>query len=181
MCAAVNTSFTLPGQPATGTNQFIALGGDGFTSPKGMYLVKNFTSTGDAGGDENEILINMDPDYCCMIAFATVLVQPAAADREMRLVIVGDQVPLMVTAPLVNAISADIGGSQCSYTWMPPAFINPGGDGAPSLSARVANTLAEVLSLNAAIYIYDIRARESFPYAGLIAARGGSYESSSGL
>jgi len=73
------------------------------------------------------------------------------------------------TAPIVSAL-----GSTNAVTWQTPAIIQPGGpDQVPTLSITVQNIDTIVLALNASIFTYDIRARESALYAHLVAARGG--------
>jgi len=179
---AITNTVQLPAQPSpTGTTRFTALGGNGFSAPKGMYQVRNFASTGDGVGGAHTHEIIMDPDYCSMIGYCTMLVNPAAGATQFAWNLVSADVPAQVITGSVTPISVTIDGPAVSDLWMPPAFVSPGGPDAPTLRISKVEILNEVLTLNAVIFIFDIRAREFSKYGDLIAARGGMYERTIGL
>jgi len=176
----MTVSFTLqlPSQDvgaATALVRFTALGGNGFNAPKGMYTIRNFSSTGDATAGSHTHSIIMDPNYCSMVAYSSMLIAASAAARDVRFSLVGPAVPLQAVGTNIPRIFS-VGG-HINYTWMPPAFINPGKeDEVPTLQVAVLNVDTETLAMNAVIYLYDIRAREASSFGDLIAARGGMYQ-----
>ncbi len=173
---ALSGSVQLPNNPSVGTVRGFALGGNGFSAPKFMYQLKNFSQTGDAGGGSNTLSVVMDPDYCSLIVYATAQVEPAGSLHDVKWKITGDRLPVMVATPRVKDISSAF-PEQISNTWIPPPFVLPGGDDLSTLSVAVLNILAEVLSINCVVYLFDIRARETTPMHQLIASVGGMYNS----
>lgn len=153
----------------------MALGGDGFTSPKGMYTITNFLITGDGTAGSKRLEIIMDPDYCSMVGYAS-MTEPSTALMDLRWTLVGapgGAVPLQVRVQRVVNISTSV-GVQISDMWLPPATINPGtADQVPTLAIQIANVDLLVMQMHAVIFTYDIRAREDARYAALVAARGG--------
>lgn len=176
MVDVINT-LQLPDQPSpAGVVQYVALGGNGFSAPRGMYTIRNFASTGDALGGEHTHNIIMDPDYCSVIAYATMQIDVSAGNRAIHWQIASTAVPLQAENTVVRPVSSGLAGSQIVHTWMPPAFINPGSASeVPTLVCSVVNVEDEILNLNVVVLTFDIRARESALYDRLIGSRGGMY------
>jgi len=170
---SVEFTLQLPDNPSpAGTTRFVALGGNGFTAPKGVYLVRNFASSGDATAGSHKHNIIMDPDYCSMLGYASFLFG-AGGDADFKMTLVSSAVPLMVVAGSTTAVNSAL-GPQNSFTWLPPAAITPGSAAqVPTLLFSVLNVDTAVFSCNANIFIYDIRCREDERYQDLVAARGG--------
>jgi len=169
---AVTTSLQLPDNPSpAGSIEFIALGGNGFNAPKGQYVIKNFATSGDATGGAHTLSMAFDPSYCAMVQYATFL-HATVVSLAFKFNIVSSAVPAQLLQGDVVSISSTI-STQKGLTWNPPAMILPGTPTAPTLSISVLNIDTAVLTLNASIFVYDIRAREDSRYQELVAARGG--------
>lgn len=169
---SVTATINLP-EAAT----YIALGGNGFTAPKGMYTVSNFVSTGDASGGAHQLNIVMDPTYTSMVGYASMNSNPVAAIvlRWTLVGPVGGSTPLQVRNLLSFFSSSTINAATVNDLWVDmPALILPGGDDqVPTLSITVVNADGINVQLHAVIFIYDIRAREDARYGQLVASRGG--------
>jgi len=163
-------AFTLPAEPPTGTLERIALGGNGFTAPQAEFLIRNVQSASDGtGSGSNSIQIGMDPNYCWMVAYMSATVtQASSADNDWRFQLVGARVPTQLITPLVNSLGRVT--AQIGTTWLPPASVNTG---AATLSLFVPSVGTDLLNVSAAIFVFDIRAREAVPYWNLVNARGG--------
>lgn len=141
-----------------------------------MYTLRNFASNGDALGGEHTLNVIMDPNYCSMVGYATMLVEPSASRRDVHWSLSGTAVPLQSLNVSLEPINGVLAGPAVTYTWMPPAMINPGeANQVPTLTVSTQNVEDEVLNLQGVFFLFDIRARESSIYAHLIAARGGMY------
>lgn len=167
----------VPDNPSpAGQIQFVALGGNGFSAPKGQYVIRNFAIVGDGSGGVHSMSIVFDPDYCSMLQYATFLHDSIVSlDFKWNLVSpgLGPAVPAQIKQGDAVPISSTLGPAKAD-TWQPPAMILPGGSfSAPTLSITVLNVDLIVLTLNASIFVYDIRAREDERYQELVAARGG--------
>lgn len=164
--------------PSSGTAVVtrIALGGNGFSAPAAMYAVRNFAVTGDATSGEHTLQVTMDPTYCSMVGYATMQLS-AAVLPDVHWQLSGPAVPMVGMNLQIAGIGAAVAGSPVIHTWLPPAMINPGNqDEVPTLELSVLNVDTVILNLNAVVFLFDIRARESALYAMLIAARGGMYQ-----
>jgi hypothetical protein len=143
-----------------------------------MYTIRNFATSGDATGDDHTLSVVMDPNYCSMVGYAAMQIGTSAANRSIHWQLAGPAVPAQFLNATLNRIDGVIDGSQIAHTWMPPTFVCPGGASeVPTLVISALNIDTEVLNMNAVIFLFDIRARESALYAHLIAARGATYDS----
>ncbi len=139
-----------------------------------MYTVRNFASTGDATGGVHSHSIIFDPNYCALLNYAQVNVTGPAADIDVVWLLSGPAVPAQTRAGARERTGSAIGVVTVRDLWLPPAFICPGEDAqVPTLSVSLVNADTEILSMNAVIFLFDIRARESARYSDLVAARGG--------
>jgi len=152
--------------------QRFALGGDGFRSPSGIYVVRNLRVDGD-GSDAGSVScqITLDPSYCSLIGYATMSSsQVTPLDTIVRFSMIGSQIGTMQESFEVKA--TDFGNPAISKLWKPPAVIIPGTDPG-TLSFFGDNVATDINFFNAQIYLFDIRAREVVPIGLLVAARGG--------
>jgi len=170
--ADVLTAFTLPAQPATGTVERLALGGDGFRSPSAVYVIRDVQTLAD-GSNSGAVIVQMglDPNYCSMIGFVTLSdTQASSVNEELRFQFVGAHVATMGETRLATAQVHE--PPNILETWLPPAIIIPGVNPG-TLSVWMDNVATDLMIFSAQIFIYDIRAREQTPYDLLVAARGG--------
>lgn len=171
--ANVANSFTLPAQPATtGTVERVALGGDGFTEPSAMYVIRNADVDGDASGIGHlSVNITMDDNFCSMLGYATFLLEQATpVDDIIYMQLAGPTIATQAKvfdAKLVAFLQSGLDG-----TWLPPATVQGGPDPA-TLSVFADNLADDTLTFNANIFLFDIRAREAAIWSRLVAARGG--------
>lgn len=171
---AVDSSFVLPNQPATGRLTLSPLGGDGYTAPHAMYTVTNWLTTGDATGGAQTMNVTMDDRFCGMVGYAS-MTSTAPADIDIRWSLVGavnGVVPLMVRAASIDRISSTVTTATVNDTWLPPAFIMPGQDSA-TLGLAVINTDTLVVQVHLVVFLYNINARQKMPFGVLADARGG--------
>lgn len=172
---SVIETVTLPAQPTAGNVTYIPLGGDGFQAPQGAYSINGHAVTGDAGGGVAQLRINCDARYCSLISWTNgFIAQGTPADVEFRTTmssISGAGVPLMthsgITVALVAAFVVEI-----NELWNVPPVILPGAGDPGTLLWTWVNTLADVYSCSAMIYLFDIRVRELTPMGPLLWARG---------
>ncbi len=172
---AVTTTLTLPGQPAAGTVEYVPLGGDGFYSPIAAYSLANIGATGAVGGGALTVRVNMDTRYCSLISYVSIgLVQATPADVEVRFTIADTKarVPRLVEQGDVTFVDSDISVATIAKTWNPPATVLPGGTIAPFVQLVVVNIDADIMNLDALIYLFNVRARELTPMGPLLWARG---------
>ena len=171
--ANVITAFTLPNQPASGSVRRFALGGDGLRSPSGVYSVRNVAAVGDGTGvGFVSIQMTLDPDYVQMIGYVTASVsQASAGDRRLKFQHVGALMATMQENRLAIFTNLII-QPGIAETWLPPAMLIPGVQPGTT-SIFVDNIGTDTFLFNANIFIYDIRAMESFPIDLQVAARGG--------
>lgn len=163
---SVEEIIELPGQPATGLNDHIPLGGDGFISPQSLTIVSADLES-DASGGKNQITVRFDPRYTSIVSYAAIAVESGAATIGGRLEIrtsAFENVAIMNEMPVV-AVSGI--AATNSLLWTPPALMVSAGPGLaadpPVLRATIDNTDTETLRLRARIYNFDKRAREIAP------------------
>lgn len=177
---SVSVSVTLPAQPATGTVRYQALGGDGVNTPIGMYSVVGLQVTGDATGGSATLQVIFDAKYQSLLAYANFgAVQVASADADYRVTLSGSglSMPTASDSGLIVATSATLNVVTLGKLWQPPPFVTaslPGQIG--TLAWQVLNVDLDSYTMSAAIYVFDILAREHANSMGqmLFNARGGS-------
>lgn len=173
---SVDTAVTLPAQPSAGAVTFLPLGGDGYTAPFAAYSVNGFADTGDASGTFLRLTVNMDARFCSLVAFINGQIeQGVAADAAMRLTVTGGGSPEQVDQGIVTAVPTAVVLSNVAQQWSPVPFVLPGGTPggtSPRIFVRVANVDGDVVKLDALIYLFNIRVRETTPMGPLLWARG---------
>ena len=164
----------MPEQPTAGVVDRIPLGGDGFRAPIAAYAVVGHAVTGAVGGGLAALQVNMDPRFCSLVSWIAMQnAQVADADGDYRFAVfgTGGRIPVQTDSGL--AVSIAIGSSTLEKTWAPTPFILPGGSGpGAALIGQMLNVDADVYSLSALIYLFDIRVRETTPMGPLLWARG---------
>lgn len=170
---AVSDSFTLPAEPGTGDLEYVPLGGDGLHDPFAMYLVRSFAITGDVSGGSQKLSIVFDDRFCSMVAYASFLKATAIDPAGFRWTLVGDRVPLQAKQLERALTPSTVAGATITDTWLPPAFINAGAGAVPTLAISTTNEDGVALQMNAAIYLFNIDARQKTPMPRLVASRGG--------
>ncbi len=172
---AVVETLVLPAQPATGSVNYIPLGGDGFSAPNGAYAVNNFSLTGDATGGLLTFNVTMDNRYCSLVSYATGLIgQVTPTDAEFRTILrslTGNAVPEIVHAGIREALVAAF-VVEVNELWSVPPVILPGGPDVGQLSWNWVNADGDSFSLDALIYVFNIRVREMTPMGPLLWAKG---------
>ncbi len=154
---------------------YVPLGGDGFYAPFAMYNVRLATLAGDASGGLMTLSLTMDPRFCSLVSYVTAQVAGAAADNMIRLTVGGGRIAGATFQGLVDAATQFT--RVCAVTWQPPALILPGGTspaalGQHSINFQANNVDGDTFTLDAAIYMFNIRAREITPMGPLLWARG---------
>jgi len=170
--ATTTVAWDLPDQPPSGVVERFALGGDGFRSPSGVYVIRNVAQTGDGTGAGGMITeVTLDPSYVSLVAYLTVGVSQATpTDMTVKFKLLGPRTPTQSEHVLVQSFNQAF--PTIAHTWLPPAFPI-GGEDPPVLGITVPQVGTDIATFQAAIFLYDIRARENFPIDLLVAARGG--------
>lgn len=176
---SVAEDWTLPAQPTIGTVNYVPLGGDGFQAPFAAYNVMGAAIVGDAGGGSARVTCRMDDRFCSLVAFFTGQnAQDTPADGEFRFFLAADQIPQQVNQGDLTALAAGVDSHSLAHTMVPTPIVLPGGSRGPGVGAdpridvRFLNALADVVSMDALIYLFNIRVREVMPMGPLLWARG---------
>jgi hypothetical protein len=173
---SVSSTFTLPNNPPGGVLAYVPLGGNGYTDPFAMYVLRNWVLSMDASGGNAELEVVMDDRFCSMVAFASMIssntaVDPAAVRWTLGSGVTGST-PLMARAREFDLLPAAVTSDRLTDTWLPPAFVIPGADFC-SLTVTTENDAGFAMQLFASIFLYNINARQKVPYSHLVQARGG--------
>lgn len=173
---SVVATMTLPQQGATGVLRYTPLGGNGMSSPKGMYQLRNFAVTGDVSGGSIKLQVVMDDRFCCMVAYATMLYAGTGTDPMPIRWLFGGSIggisPDQVRQVAADVVPTTVGGDRVQDMWVPPAFVH-GSDPNLTLEISTINEDGDVLQLHASIFVFDINARQRVPFELLVASRGG--------
>lgn len=151
---SVSVTLNLPEQPSSGLLQIKPLGGDGYTSPQSYYLLEINQVSG-AGGGTNTILVNLDPQYQCVVALMQTNLASPAADRVVRLDIFPEGLFPEFSIQAVMAFDADV-GSNLMYS--PPPLFNQ-----RRVSAITDAVDTETLALRLVIYNFKRDAFQKVP------------------
>lgn len=173
---SVAATVTLPDEPATGRKAFVPLGGNGYTDPFAMYVIRNFLVTMDASGGVATIEVVMDDRFCSMVGYATYIssngtIDPATVRWTLGSALAGST-PQMLRARQLPLNRSAVNVSVINDMWLPPAFLLPGADFS-SLIVATDNDDTFTAQLFCVIYLYNINARQKVPYSHLVQARGG--------
>ncbi len=178
---SVDATVTLPNQPAIGSSALVPLGGNGYSSPLGAYVVRDMQVTGDASGGRLRAEIKMDQAYCSLVSYVSWEVDqptPVAMIFRSRLetpnVTISDAIPLQ-TDEGQQAHFALLGeANTVGKTWRPTPVILPGDGANGFVDIAVVNLLNNVLRFDALIYVFDNKVRESENLGNLLWQRGSS-------
>lgn len=174
---SVNSTVVLPAQPSSGTVTYVPLGGDGFTAPQAAYSVQNHAVTGDAGGGNLSVTVDMDPRFVSLVSFVSFRnAQATPGDAGYRLVVStaagGPQIPQLLESNVLTAISGTISSSTINHTAKLQPMLLPGAGNSGRVVVQMLNVLADLLQMSALIYLFDIRVRETTGMGPLLWARG---------
>lgn len=167
----------MPGQPTTGDLQYIPLGGDGFTAPIAAYNIVGFSVTGAVGGGSMTLTATMDDRFVSLISYVSIGdAQVSSADADVSIFLSAGNLgmPPQALAENVTAIAADAsqGGGTIRRTWSPQPVLLAGGRRAGVLTFKMVNVDADVYTLSALIYLFNLRVRETTPMGPLLWSRG---------
>jgi len=146
-------TLTLPAQPAAGSNEYIPLGGDGWTAPQSAFMV-DMQITGDASGGNSVLTIERDNRFEQIVSFLsiesvhTLALQFALGIRRIP----GITIHHVGVAPITTAVSLT------SVLWAPPAFIDPTG-----WEAVFPNIDTIVSRFRCLVYNFNIQASHKIP------------------
>jgi len=170
---SVATTFTLPAQPAGGTSHFAPLGGDGFSSPFGVYTIIDAITTGDAGGGHMRVDCVLDERYCSVVSFIAIdVLQATPANATYRQVIFGagnnPGVPNVSQGGELQHFDAAAGLPGVAGLWVPPGLVLGGTGLGATIRNQVDNVLDDDVRMNALIYLFDITVRQRRPMGPLL-------------
>jgi len=168
---AVSEVVSLPAQPSAGDGVlFSPLGGDGRSAPLGIYEL-GAQVTGDAGGGNATVQINMDPRYTSMVAYCAPFVVADTAETEfvaqiVDLVLFVPNLRVVGTMPFVTE---GFSSRNSTFLWYPPPiWLNGNG----SIIVSFVNVDAtETYGLTASIFVFDRNVRQLAPVQWLNATR----------
>lgn len=174
---SVSVTLQLPAQPAVGVVQLVPLGGDGYSAPKAMFTVNSLTAVSDASGGLTSIQLLMDQNYSSLVAFMSMTVlQALAADVQVQMRVrtpgtFPDRVAIQFDRGVVSEMS-DVSTTQIARTWSPQPIILGGSGSGSQIDVTIENIDTDILTLSAAIYLFDNTVRTRAPMGPLLWARG---------
>ncbi len=162
---AVAVTVTLPAQPASGSNEYIPLGGDGWTAP---HSVAEFSvgSAGAAGGGNNVITVNFDPRFQSIVSYLRLSNSSASGGIEMDMRLLPS---LPRSTPqlqgFANAVPVNGLLTTNNVTWSPPPIPGLG-----RIIATTTNVDGDTLSLMGYIYQFQITVLQRVPLNLILAS-----------
>ncbi len=160
---SVASTFTLPDQPSAGNADFVPLGGDGWTSPQSMHILRNVLLVMDASGGNAVMTITTDERWSQIVPWLQLGVLGAAAAEAFSMALVsrlrqgqGQSVQLQSTT---NFTTLNLG----SAFWSPPPVVD-----VDQIIITQANTDGDTMIINGIIYNYRLRASEKVPIQVLL-------------
>ncbi len=164
---AVDDSFAMPEQPASGQCRYIPLGGDGFTAPHSAYsIVVNLA--GAAGGGNSTITVYGDERFTQMVSYMRNETVGVSADTDQRMFVLIDALEVIqINEPAIHSAVT----SSASILWKPPGIIFSSRNKTDSrLLGQFLNVDGDTHNFNARVYNFDKRAREVTPLSILLAS-----------
>jgi len=156
---AIDLQVNLTDQPPSGSNKWVPLGGDGWTSPQSLYFF-NINSTGDATGGNHVIQVFRDERFENIASF--LLVQAIAAATIVRMDVSREGTG---RATHIGTTVVDEAGTTGVLSWSPPLIID-----AEKWALTLVNTDTEVIAFKGLVYNFNIRASERVPLSVLVAS-----------
>ncbi len=163
---AVTSTTTLPDQPPAGSSRLVALGGDGWVSPKSYYELQ-VTLSMDATGNQSTITVDMDPRFETFLKRIELSILASAADEQFQITqrMVGSGFSSSIVGlTFSNQVSAFTPGQA----WWDPPVLLP----VDRLEAVVANTDGDTMILTAWIANYNINASHKVPISVIASGLG---------
>lgn len=158
---AVDDTFTLPDQPATGSTRYIPLGGDGWSNPHSMYEI-TVSLIGDATGGQNVILVNMDGRWECTVIVADGVI---SANLSRTLVFEIRANGGAFSRGIIDTKQGGAGIGVASSQYSPPPLFD-----VQSIALRGQNIDMETNILNVWIYNFRKGAKNRVPMNSLLAS-----------
>jgi len=155
-------AWSLPGQPPGGTANQVVLQGDGFSSPKSMFII-NATDVGDNTGGALTWTVQMDPRYISVVSMAAFVVTGGAALVEHRMTVEGRTGHINFATG--NSAFTDIIAGIASRAWVPPPLID-----VRQLIWQIDNTDALAYTVTATIFNFDREAMNRVPLSIIYAS-----------
>jgi len=156
---AIAQDVNLTDQPAVGSNKWIPLGGDGFTSPQSLYFF-DIANTGDASGGNVVIQVFRDQRFENIASF--IQVQVAGAATLVRFDVSREDTGRAIH---VGSTVIDEAGTFGALLWAPPLIID-----AQKWALTLVNTDTEVIRFKGLVYNFDVQASEKVPLSVLVAS-----------
>jgi len=151
------------------------MGGDGYRAPFAAYNVVGHAVTGAVGGGAATLSLVMDDRYVSLISYISVAdVQVSSADADISIVLTGANLgmPTQALQENVTAILASVNVGTIRRTWAPQPVLLAGSEKVGTVTFTMVNVDADVYSMSALIYLFNIRVREISPSGLLLWARG---------
>ncbi len=152
---AVSGTVALPAQPASGSTDYVPLGGDGKSAPIAYYIV-NVEVAGDASGGTATTRIDFDTRYTSVVTWLNFIVDTAAAAPDF-LMFTHVGTPATQTAPAIVStapfVATTITSANAAFLWYPPPILYSQRGNASAVSLNVG--VNETYGLRAQIYVFD--------------------------
>lgn len=155
-------AWSLPDQPPTGAVRLVGLSGDGFTSPRSMYLI-NATDVGDASGGAITFTMTMDPRFISVVSLAGFVVTGGAALVEFRLTVEGRTGNVSVASG--DSKFTDIIAGIAEASWVPPPLVD-----VQTMIWQIANTDTLPYLVNGTVFLFDREAMNRVPLSVIYAS-----------
>ncbi len=162
----VSTSVQLPNQPASGSSEYVPLGGDGVVSPHSVTYAW-LASSSDASGGYNRGFIRFDTRWTQLVETVMVEVWDAAADVNVLTDITAS--PACRQGYCINAEFEPVStlNPEVRTNWgpSPQLVVANAGDPTdqPHIRAAIPNVDGETLQIYAKIFNFDRRAAQRTP------------------
>ncbi len=160
---SVTETVVLPAQPAVGFADFVPLGGDGWSSPQSMVIIRDFVLAGDATGGTSTFFVETDARFSCIVPWIQIGVVGATAAEDFSLALTsrlrqsqGQNVQLNGETQFTT-----LGGGFCF--WSTPPVID-----VDRFQFTFNNTDGDSHVMNAIVYNYQLRASEKVPISILL-------------
>ncbi len=156
---AIDLDVNITDQPPTGTIVYRPLGGNGFTSPKSMYLF-DIASTGDATGGDNTVTVFRDERFENIASFLQVQTNGGAIQILLNVSThnVGRGIHIGPTVPIT-------GDTFSALSWTPPLLID-----SQKWALQTPNVDTQALRFKGIVYNFNIFASEKTPLSLLLAS-----------
>jgi len=160
---AVAEAFTLPAQPTAGGADFVPLGGDGWTSPQSMHILRDVLLTMDATGGNAVMTITTDVRFSQVVPWVQLGVIGAVDAEPFSMALVSRQRQGQGQSVQLQATSNFTALNGASAFWSPPPVVD-----VDQIIITIANVDGDTLVVNGIVYNYKLRATEKVPIGVLL-------------